>query len=140
MDPGYIQIHMPPVDAERALEIIGHVTPAFERLWATGRLRALTDSSEGRATVAAFERSWASARSDLMLALSSGEANPAIRVGLPKREARAVLAFMRRLFGLAADEEAMAAVGVAPLPPEDRAYAEPYFVHAEATIAAAGKS
>lgn len=140
MDPGYIQIHMPPVDAERALSIIGHVTPAYERPWATGRLRALADSPEGRAAIAAFERSWAGARNDLMRALSSGEPNPALRIGVPQRDARSVIAFMRRLFGMAADEEAMAAVGVEPLPPENRAYAERYFEHAEATVAAAGKS
>jgi maltooligosyltrehalose synthase len=130
-----IVITMPPVDPAEALAIYPRLTSKMGALWASGRLRTLLESEEGRTAVNAFETMLTSARNQMASFDGKRGTTMRVRVETPEDSSRAMATFVRRMLDMISDSAVMNAIVQEPLDEADRAFIEPYLVALEAGIA-----
>jgi hypothetical protein len=130
-----VVVTMPPVDPLEALDIYPRLTACIGVLWASGRLRPLLQSEEGRDAVHAWESMLSNARDQMASFDGKQGQTMRVRIETPERTSRAMVTFVRRLLDLISDPTVMKPLGQDELSKHDRDFIEPYLVTLETAVA-----
>lgn len=130
-----ISVMFDAVPVADAVAAIRRINDLFDRLWAAGRLRPVTEAAEGHEAVQAFTSVFLSAMRQINEADAAGHETVAVVVEVPASARETLLAFAQRLLTLMADEDTMKAMAVDPLSEQEMAFILGFMRRAEDTLA-----